>query len=163
MSAGKRVAIPTFGTRVSPRFDCARAILVVAIDDGKPTEREEFTASGWAPHERIDKLLELGVDTVVCGGIDRWSAESLQSAGVTVYGWVTGEIDGALAALLRGDLDSEAMMEAGGRRGCRRFRRNDGVSSQLRGSQQDVTLQGRRGRRHHGGGADGGPGPPPDR
>ena len=161
MSAGKRVAIPTFGTRVSPRFDCARAILVVAIDDGKPTEREEFAASGWAPHERINKLLELGVDTVVCGGIDCWSAESLQSAGVTVYGWVTGEIEGALAALLGGDLDSEATMEAGGRRGCRRFRGNNGVS-QLFSSQHGAKPERRYGRRRRGGGADGGPGPPRD-
>jgi predicted Fe-Mo cluster-binding NifX family protein len=157
-----RVAIPTFGTRVSPRFDCARAILVVAVDDGKPTEREELAASGWAPHERINRLLELGVDTVVCGGIDCWSAESLQSAGVTVYGWVSGEIDDALAALLRGDLHSEAMMEAGGRRSCRRFRGNNGVS-QLFGSKQGAKRERGHGRRRRGGRADGGPGPPPER
>jgi len=31
-----------------------------------------------------------------------WSLESLQSAGITIYGWVTGEIEDALAVLLRG-------------------------------------------------------------
>ena len=34
MSAGRKIAIPTFGTRVSPRFDCAQAVLVVAFDNG---------------------------------------------------------------------------------------------------------------------------------
>ena len=161
MSAVRKVAIPTFGTRVSPRFDCALAILVVAVEDGKPTEREQLSASGWARHERINKLRELGVDTVVCGGIDCWSVGSLQSAGVTVYGWVTGEIEDALVALLRGDLDSEAMIEPGGRRACRRFRGNHGGSRSL-GSRHGAKPVRGHGRRRRGGGVDGGPGPPPD-
>ncbi|NQT39812.1 MAG: NifB/NifX family molybdenum-iron cluster-binding protein [Planctomycetes bacterium] len=116
-----KIAIPTFEGRVSPRFDCARAVLVVTIDEDKPSGRQEFRTSNWVPHERVKKLLELGVDTVICGGIDRWSATSLQSAGVTVYGWVTGEIEDALSALLCGELDAEAAMEGRGRCGCRRF------------------------------------------
>ena len=55
-----KIAIPTFATRVSPRFDCARSILVVTIDEGEASERQELTASDWAPHERINRLLELG-------------------------------------------------------------------------------------------------------
>lgn len=157
MGAGKKVAIPTFGTRVSPRFDCARAVLVIAIDDGKPSERQELLASNWAPHERINMLLELGVDTVICGGIDCWSAESLRSAGVTIYDWVTGEIEDALAALLRGALHSDAAMEAGGRWGRQRFRGDDGIRSQSFGAQDGAKPKGRRGRRRGGGGAGCGP------
>ena len=140
-----RIAIPTFGTRVSPRFDCAQAVLIVSVDGGESAKREELVASGWAPHERINKLLELGVDTVVCGGIDCWSADSLQSAGVTIYGWVAGEIEDVLAALLRGELDSEASMEAGGRWGCRRLPGDDGVRNQSPGSGRGTRRRGGRG------------------
>ena len=157
MGARKKVAIPTFGTRVSPRFDCARAVLVVAIDDDKPSEREEFAASNWAPHERINKLLELGVDSIICGAIDCWSAESLRSAGVTIYDWVTGEIEDALAALLRGDLDSERTMEASGRWGCGQARDHHGVRSQFPGFQHGGNPRGRRGGRRRSGGAGGNP------
>ena len=156
MDARKKVAIPTFGTRVSPRFDCARAVLVVAIDDDKPSERQEFAASNWAPHERINKLLELGVDSIICGAIDCWSAESLRSAGVTIYDWVTGEIEDALAALLRGDLDSERTIEASGRWGRGQVRDHDGVS-RLPGARQGANPPGRRGGRRRGGGAGGKP------
>ncbi len=152
MGAKKKVAIPTFGTRVSPRFDCARAVLVVAIDGDKPSERQEFGASNWAPHERINKLLELGVDTIICGAIDCWSAESLRSAGITIYDWVTGEIEDALAALLRGDLDSERTMKASGRWGWGQVRDHDGVRSPLPGSQQGAKPPRRRGGRRRGGG-----------
>jgi predicted Fe-Mo cluster-binding NifX family protein len=116
-----KIAIPTFATRVSPRFDCARSLMVVTLADGAPAERQEFVSADWGPHERISKLRELGVEAVICGGIDRWSVDSLRSTGITVYGWVTGEVDDALTALLKGDLDAEAVTERGGRCCCRRF------------------------------------------
>ncbi|NQT16537.1 MAG: hypothetical protein HQ582_27505 [Planctomycetes bacterium] len=162
METERKIAIPTFATRVSPRFDCAQSVLVVTIetiDGGKASKREELKASDWMPHERIGKLLELGVDTVICGSIDRWSAAALQSAGITIYGWVTGEVEDALAALLRGDLDSEAAMKGGGRCSCRRFPGDDGARSQSPGSGRGGKHRGGRGKqqgnRHRRGGAAG--------
>ena len=141
-----KIAIPTFATRVSPRFDCARSVLMVTIDEGGAPERQEFAARDWALHERIHRLLELGVDTVICGGIDRWTTMALQSAGVTIYGWVAAEVEDALTALLNGDLDAEAAMQCGGRCRCRRFAGDHGV-----GTVQPVPTQGIRGRGGGGG------------
>jgi predicted Fe-Mo cluster-binding NifX family protein len=87
----------------------------VTLDENRPTDREELAASDWASHQRTGHLVEIGVDTVICGGIDWWSAESLRSAGVTVYGGVTGEIEDALAALVRGELNGEAFTQPAGR------------------------------------------------
>jgi len=145
-----KIAIPTFATRVSPRFDCAQSVLVVTVDEGEAPERQELLAGNWAPHERINRLLELGVDTVLCGGIDRWSAASLQSAGVTIYGWVTGETEDALSALLRGDLDVE---DTGGRGrcACRRFPGDQEPAIGPRGLGQGIAGRGG-GRRRRGGG-----------
>ena len=97
-----KVAIPTFGKRVSPRFDCAQTFLIVTVQNGSPCERKEFSASGWAPHERVRKLLELEVDSVVCGGIDCWSAESLESTGVAIHAQIAGEIEEVLAQVIVG-------------------------------------------------------------
>ncbi|MBN2473104.1 MAG: NifB/NifX family molybdenum-iron cluster-binding protein [Pirellulales bacterium] len=152
-----KIAIPTFGTRVSPRFDCAQAVLIITVDDGEPSGREQQVASSWAPHERINRLLDLGVTVVVCGGIDCWSVESLQSAGVTVYGWVTGEIEDALTALLDGDLDFQATMQGGGRCRCRRFPADGGVSRPMAGPGHRAGRrggQGGQGGRHGGRGRD---------
>jgi predicted Fe-Mo cluster-binding NifX family protein len=119
-----KIAIPTFGTRVSPRFDCAQSVLIVTIDNGKAVKRQEYAASDWTPRERIKKLLELGVDTIVCGGVDQWSIGALRSAGATVYCWVAGEAETSLAALLRGDLDAQAAMEDRDGCHCRRLAGN---------------------------------------
>ena len=132
-----KIAIPTFGTRVSPRFDCAQEIAIVTVGEGRLSERLELPASDWPPHERIHRLRELGVDTVICGGIDRWTTRALQSAGVTIYGWVAGEVGDALAALLKGDLDEEAAMQGGGRCRCRRFAGDNGA-----GTAQPIPPQG---------------------
>jgi predicted Fe-Mo cluster-binding NifX family protein len=97
-----KVAIPAFGERISPRFDWAPAFLILTVESGSVGDRKALSASGWAPHERISRLLQLGVERVVCGGIDRWSAESLQSAGVSIRAQVVGEIEEVLADLLAG-------------------------------------------------------------
>ena len=151
-----KIAIPTFATRVSPRFDCAQSVLMVTIDEGRVSGRQELTASDWAPNERINRLLELDVNTVICGGIDRWSAASLQSAGVTVYGWVTGEVEDAISALLRGDLDAEAAMGATGRCACRRFPGDEEAGTRASDPGQGTRGRGG-GRRRHGGGRRAGP------
>ena len=99
-----RVAVPLFGSRVSPRFDCAQLFLIVTTEEGGNWQRQELPATDWALHERINRLVALGVDTVICGGIDRWSAESLLSVGMTIHDSITGEADEALAAVLRGEM-----------------------------------------------------------
>ena len=109
-----KVAVPLFGSRVSPRFDCAQIVLVLTVDAGDGEQRQELVASSWAPHERINRLTELGVETVICGGIDWWSAQSLQAAGITVYHSITGEVDQALASLKRGELVPFTQSERGG-------------------------------------------------
>ena len=97
-----RVAVPLFGSRVSPRFDCAQVFLIATPDEGGTWQRQELSAADWAPHERINRLVALGIDNLICGGIDWWSSESLLSAGILVFDSITGEADEALAAWRRG-------------------------------------------------------------
>jgi predicted Fe-Mo cluster-binding NifX family protein len=101
-----RIAIPTFMTRVSPRFDCASTVLLLTIDNGQIESREALAADGWTAATRVKRLVELGIDCVICGGIDVRSAESLRSAGITVRGGITGEIADALADLVDGKVTS---------------------------------------------------------
>jgi len=143
-----KIAIPTFGTRVSPRFDCAQEVAIVTVDEGRRSERLELAASDWPPHERVHRLLELGVDTVICGGIDRCTTMTLQSAGVTIYGWVAGEVEDALEALLKGDLDQEAAMQGGGRCRCRRFAGAKGTKAPQPAPPQGIIDHDASGRRH---------------
>lgn len=102
-----KIGIATFTDRVSPRFDCARTFLLLTLEDGQGESREELNAFDWAPHERVKRLVDFGVDAVICGAIDCRSAESLRSAGVTLYGGVSGELEDALLALFQGRLQAD--------------------------------------------------------
>ncbi len=49
-------------------------------------------------------LKELGVDTLICGGIGGGAKQALAEVGITLYGGVSGSADDAVAALLNGSL-----------------------------------------------------------
>lgn len=130
-----KIAIPLFNKRISPRFDCARSFLLAVVQNGEIIEHEELSASRWPPLERVEKLSDLAVDTLICGGIDTVSARRLNYYRVRIYSWVTGRAEDALRSLLKGVLEPGMMIGPGGcRRGRWRLRGNkDQNSSNQRG------------------------------
>ena len=127
-----KVAIAQYGAQVSPRFDCAPFLLVLDVEDGQIIERQTISMLPWGPLERIKRLGDFGVTTLICGGIDRFSQDQLHLAGVQVSPWITGEIDDVLASFLRGDLEPRMMIERGGRC-CGRWGTRRGRSHHPRG------------------------------
>jgi predicted Fe-Mo cluster-binding NifX family protein len=121
-----KIAIPLFNNRISPRFDCARDFLLALAENGRVVKREAFPAVLWSPLERVKRLKEMGVDTLICGGIDEISLRRLNFYNIKAYSYVTGLAEDALQSLLRGELESCAMIGPGGRcSGIWRFRSQD--------------------------------------
>ena len=122
-----RIAIPLFDKRISPRFDCAQGFFLAVAENGRVLKREEFPAVLWSPLERVKRLREMGVNTLICGGIDEVSSQRLILHEIKIYSWVTGLAEDALQSLLTGELESCAMVGPGGRcRGIWRFLRHGG-------------------------------------
>lgn len=96
-----KIAVATFGDRVSPRFDCAQKFLVTTLHDGRFVQPLELVAAEWNRQQRTQRLIALGVNVIVCGGIDLGSAQWLEVAGVKVYARRTGTIDEVLTSLVR--------------------------------------------------------------
>lgn len=113
-----KVAIPIFGPRVSPRFDCAPSLLLFTVEDGKVVERGEANLTHLEPWQRLDRLRELGIQALICGGIDGHSARVLEAHQVQVIPWVAGEAEEAMEFFLRGQLTPGLSI----RPGCRRRR-----------------------------------------
>jgi predicted Fe-Mo cluster-binding NifX family protein len=99
-----KVAIPIFGPRVSPRFDYAPGLLLFNLEDGKLVGSEKFSLQTWDRLQRLQKLKELGVQALICGGIDGNSAKILSDYGIRVIAWVAGEADEAIRCFLQGKL-----------------------------------------------------------
>ena len=120
-----RVAIPVFGPRVSPRFDCAPSLLLFSVENGKVVERGEVLLTHLDPGQRLERLRELNVQTLICGGIDGYSAQLLKIHQIQVTAWVAGEAEEAMKFYLRGALKSGSNLCVGsGRNRYRHGRRS---------------------------------------
>ena len=116
------VAVPLFSTRVSPRFDCAPAMLLATVEDGRIVARQTVQVQIPNPLARINWLCRQGVQTVICGGLSRFSMRMLMDRGVQVFPWVAGDAEEVLRLFLDNRLQASAMNGPGGRGGRRRRR-----------------------------------------
>jgi predicted Fe-Mo cluster-binding NifX family protein len=111
-----KIAIPAFHSKVSPRFDTAQELVLLEVIDGKVINRERQPLQAYSAAGKIKKLLEQGVDTLICGGIDRLSRQQIGFNRIEVYSWVTGEIEDAVSCFLRNGLNSGTILGSNGKK-----------------------------------------------
>ena len=129
-----RMAIPIWQSRVSPVFDTAGRLLIVDVENGRETYRAERSIAGLSSPERVNRLVELDVDVLLCGAVSRPLASMVAASGIRVIPWVTGNADGVLQSYLTGKpFDTRFLMPGCGRR-RHRFRgsQGKGLTSYLR-------------------------------
>jgi len=97
-----KIAIPLFGSVVSPRFDFAREMLIVTCRDGEVLEREKISLPSGPPLWRVALLRDIGVTVVICGGISAFSGRLLASHGVQVIPFAAGPVEEVLEEFLAG-------------------------------------------------------------
>ena len=96
-----RIAISTFNGKISPRFDVAPGLRLYEIKGRKITNEKEISCEGWNDMERVNRLKELGVEILVCGGIPNYLSETLLNNDINVFPWVTGDVQDVLKKFLR--------------------------------------------------------------
>ncbi len=101
------IAIPTFGSRVSSRTDCADTILLVKVKDGEIKQRETIHLSSDNPLERMIKVIQLHPDVMICGGLSDIYTHILNDRNIEVVQWVFGEVDDILSQYLEGHFAGE--------------------------------------------------------
>jgi predicted Fe-Mo cluster-binding NifX family protein len=121
-----KVAIPIFGERVAPVFDWCKRIAVVDTDATEQAGREEADLADIMPFHRPDRLVDLGVEVLLCGGISPSLAHLVEAHGIRVVPWVAGDVDAVLAEFIAGRLPSERFMMPGWRGGGGGRRRRRG-------------------------------------
>ena len=99
-----KIAIPMFNTRVSPRFDFASKILVATIDREQVVDRETYSLINLNPIRRSSLLSDLGVNTIICGGISSFSQRLINANAIEVISMVQGEIEEVLELFINGNL-----------------------------------------------------------
>lgn len=117
-----KAAVSNWEGRISPVFDVSRNVLLLTIEHGVAISRRNESIEAPTATARIERLLALGVDTLVCGAISQPVHHELTARGVRVIAFIAGEVDAVVASLLAGKVPSELLAMPGCQR-QHRFRR----------------------------------------
>jgi predicted Fe-Mo cluster-binding NifX family protein len=98
-----KIAIPLLGDRVAPHFGSSSKILQVEIEGNRLTKEVVSDISEKGAMKTARRLVEMGVEQVVCGGIQSIYKEWLISKGVKVL----DNQKGAAAEVVRKLLESQ--------------------------------------------------------
>lgn len=109
----KTIAIPVYGNRISNRLDCSKDVLLVYIENGRIDKRETYHWAQANPWEKIEMLLHLGVNILICDGITEFYANQLRNTPVKVIPWISGEVDEILVQYLEGNFVEDKLKSEG--------------------------------------------------
>ncbi|MBR5287400.1 MAG: dinitrogenase iron-molybdenum cofactor biosynthesis protein [Clostridia bacterium] len=103
----KKIAVTYENGQVFQHFGHTQQFKIYEIIDGKMSSMVVPTAGGG--HGALAGFLEeLGVDTLICGGIGMGAQVALDNADIQLYAGITGSADMAVAKLLAGVLPQNA-------------------------------------------------------
>jgi len=66
-----RIAIPQWQGRVSPVFDVAGNLLLIDVDNGEESRREQHRLLGGDPLARVAELLAVRPEILICGALSK--------------------------------------------------------------------------------------------
>jgi predicted Fe-Mo cluster-binding NifX family protein len=103
-----RVGISHWRGRISPLFDVASRLLLVDVNDGRESGREEVVLTRDDPLDRARELFLHEVDVLLCGAVSSAIAVAVTASGVRVIDQTFGPVDEVLAAFLADEFRDEA-------------------------------------------------------
>lgn len=101
----KTIAISVFGNRISSRLDVSEKFMLIKIENHKVKNKETFLLEGNNTSKRLDTLLQLRPDVLICGGLTEFCKKRLSNNKIKVIPWVQGETDQILDLYLKGSLN----------------------------------------------------------
>lgn len=101
-----RIAIPIFGSRVSPVFSACMRVLIIDIEADREIDRREIYLQGLSIPERVSILKNVGVETLICCGIQEMTCNLLKNLKIRLISGIAGEVEEVLDAFLFNRLDN---------------------------------------------------------
>lgn len=99
------IAIPIFGIRISPRLDYTESIQLISIENSIIKDREILKLHSLSRFEKINMLIRIHPDIIICDGVSDLSYEKLITSKIKVFPWIHGEVDKILKKYMDGELE----------------------------------------------------------
>ncbi len=88
-----KVSIPVWNHRVSPVFDTARRLLVFTDTGEDQIKQVEYLVEGLDFFHRVECLIRIEVDVLICGAISKPLEDEIVSRGIQVISQVCGNVN----------------------------------------------------------------------
>ena len=99
-----KIAVTYEAGLVFQHFGHTASFKVYEVENGDIQSSCVVDTNGHGHGALAGYLKELGVDTLICGGIGGGAQMALAEAGIQLFGGVSGDADEAVEALLAGEL-----------------------------------------------------------
>lgn len=99
-----KIAVTHENGQIFQHFGHTEQFKIYEVKDRTVIASRVVSADGQGHGALADLLKSLGIDVLICGGIGGGAQMALASAGIRLFGGVSGACDEAVAALLAGNL-----------------------------------------------------------
>ncbi len=119
-----KLALTVWEDRISPVFDAARKLLVAEVENRviADTSYERFDST--LSPRLTERLTELDISVLICGAISEQLSRLIESSGIKIIPFISGNVDEVLAAYVKNTLVKPAFLMPGC--GRKRHRQNRG-------------------------------------
>lgn len=100
-----KIAVTYENDRVFQHFGRTPSFKVYDVENGAVKDTKVVDTEGSGHGALTGLLRKMDVDAVICGGIGGGACGALEKAGIRLYGGVTGNVDNAVNALLKEELE----------------------------------------------------------
>jgi predicted Fe-Mo cluster-binding NifX family protein len=113
-----KAAFAIWNQRIAPQFDAARYVCIVEAQAGTILNQHQEAFRTQRPVNKVRRLADLGVETLVCGAISRPIRLLLEAQGIRVIPLVAGELSEVILAWINGGKLGEDLFAMPGHRGA---------------------------------------------
>ena len=98
-----KTALSIYNGRLAPVFDVSRHLLLLEWQEGRVVSRTEIRAEEPAL-PMLAELKRMGIDQLICGAISGPMQHAALAMGLEVIGFLTGDLEQVIEALIHGRL-----------------------------------------------------------
>lgn len=104
-----KIAVAYDNGIISQHFGKSKYMKIYETDENKEIQRVHIESMGKHSHHGIAGYIkEIGVDTVICGGLGQGALDALKAANIAIYAGNSGNADMAVIKFLKGELSQSS-------------------------------------------------------
>ena len=100
------IALPVFQNRVSPLMDVSSRYIIYETEDGKIKQRIDISLNTDGESSRVEKLKEIGVNTIICGAVSGYVSHIINEKGMRLLPMIYGPVEEIIEHYLKNTLGS---------------------------------------------------------